>query len=540
MEGGKRKSSLTSQTEPLDNPHFQFSTPMHQHQSHEMVALKKAYADVILNTVKEAAGRVMASERRAVMFQQELSSVKEEALRMLLHLKQMMDAKTTEAEKTSLEKQRKIDELEAQLNEAEDVITDLRVELKHVYLELEKTKNNQVQPLNGQNVKQVASFQECAKPKILVSSPNKELECVTSSNVMNKLLTVNGLDNECCNSEKQTEQLGISNVEDYYGHDSDLASINMRSKEPELRRNGFTQRIRALEGNLLDEKLLMQDADNQHCGKKPGLIAKDSNGEVAKFSALAEKMEIKKNIKHRKIPRRKIFSYYRSCLLSCKMHVNGNCKPNKGVCSLPSIKPSVISKWKRKRRRHRLVGMKSSAFRSCKPSFVLKQCSSVHDKCCEDEHGAKMKPVPPFADLEPAHGSTGVAESVQALNKFEHVEKAIGMDTKLLNLEGSAAQNLTGPSSPMKVEVFYVPSANTDFKDAKDFEENDGSSSQVDDSRLLKYTFQRKRKKESLRNADQNIDSEKSMVKKRRVEDKQNSSLEPQKSSIIEETSKDN
>nr|KYP53091.1 hypothetical protein KK1_024911 [Cajanus cajan] len=429
MEGGKRKSSLTSQTEPLDNPHFQFSTPMHQHQSHEMVALKKAYADVILNTVKEAAGRVMASERRAVMFQQELSSVKEEALRMLLHLKQMMDAKTTEAEKTSLEKQRKIDELEAQLNEAEDVITDLRVELKHVYLELEKTKNNQVQPLNGQNVKQVASFQECAKPKILVSSPNKELECVTSSNVMNKLLTVNGLDNECCNSEKQTEQLGISNVEDYYGHDSDLASINMRSKEPELRRNGFTQRIRALEGNLLDEKLLMQDADNQHCGKKPGLIAKDSNGEVAKFSALAEKMEIKKNIKH---------------------------------------------------------------------------------------------------------------QSVQALNKFEHVEKAIGMDTKLLNLEGSAAQNLTGPSSPMKVEVFYVPSANTDFKDAKDFEENDGSSSQVDDSRLLKYTFQRKRKKESLRNADQNIDSEKSMVKKRRVEDKQNSSLEPQKSSIIEETSKDN
>ncbi|XP_020229585.1 uncharacterized protein LOC109810510 [Cajanus cajan] len=96
MEGGKRKSSLTSQTEPLDNPHFQFSTPMHQHQSHEMVALKKAYADVILNTVKEAAGRVMASERRAVMFQQELSSVKEEALRMLLHLKQMMDAKNQE------------------------------------------------------------------------------------------------------------------------------------------------------------------------------------------------------------------------------------------------------------------------------------------------------------------------------------------------------------------------------------------------------------------------------------------------------------
>ncbi|KAL2335586.1 hypothetical protein Fmac_016799 [Flemingia macrophylla] len=510
---------------------------MQQHQSHEMVALKKAYADVILNTVKEAAGRVMASERRTVMFQQELSSVKEEALDMLLRLKQMTDAKTSEVEMASLEKQRKIDELEAQLNEAEDVITDLREELKHVYLKLEKTKNNRVQSFNWQNVKKTASFQETAKPDILVSSPNKELECVTSSDVKNNSMTVNGLANECCNSEKQTEQLGISNVEDYYGHDSDLDSINTRIKDPELCRNGFTQRICALEGNLLDEKLLTQDVDNQQCGKKPGLISKDRNVEVAKFSALTEKVEIKKHIKRCKIPRWKMFSNYRSCLLSCKMHVNGNCKSNRGVCSLPSINPSVINKWKRKRRRHRLVGMKSSAFKCFKPSFALKRCSSGRDngKC-----GAKMKLVPLLTDVEPVSGFTGTKESVHEVNKFELVEKAIETDNKLLNLEGSAAQNLTGLSSAMKVEVFDIPSTITDLKDAKEFEENDGSSSQVDDRRLLKYTFQRKRKKETLRNADQNIDSEKSLVKKRRVEDKQNGSLEPQKSSMTEGTSKDN
>ncbi|TKY50325.1 hypothetical protein E2542_SST27785 [Spatholobus suberectus] len=543
MEGGERKSSLTSQTEPLDNPHFRFSTPMQQHQSHEMVALKKAYADVILNTVKEAAGRVMASERRAVMFQQELASAKEEALHMLLRLKQTMDAKKAEAEMASLEQQRKIEVLEAQLNEAEDVITDLRAELKHLYLELEKSRNNQVQPLNGQNVKQVASFQESAKSETLVSSPNEELECVTSCGVMNNLVTVNVLDNKCCNSEKQTEQLCISNLEDYYGHDSDFASIITRSKEPELCRNGYTQRICALEGNLVDEKLLMQDVHNQHCGKKLGFIAKDSNGQVAKFSALTEKMEIKNHVKRHKIPKRKIFSYYRSRFLSsCKMHINGNCKSNKVVCSLPSIKHSAISKWKRKKRRHRhVVGLKFSAFRSCKPSFVLKQCSSVCDngKCCEDEYGANTKPVPPLTDVEPVHGSTGVTESVQAVNKFEPVEKAIEKDNELLSLEGSAAENLTGPSSDMKVEVSDIPSTNTDLEDAKAFEENDGSSSQIDDSRLLKYTFQRKRKKESFGNADQNMDSEKSTVK-RRVEDKQNGALEPQKSSMIEGTSTDN
>jgi len=59
----------------------------------EMLALKKAYADVILNTVKESAGRVMVSEKRALMFQRELTAAKENALHMLMRLKKMMDAK---------------------------------------------------------------------------------------------------------------------------------------------------------------------------------------------------------------------------------------------------------------------------------------------------------------------------------------------------------------------------------------------------------------------------------------------------------------
>lgn len=66
------------------------------------VALKKAYAEIILNTAKEAAARVMASEQKAVRFQQDLSGTKEEALRLLVRLKQMIDAKVVffEAKKT--------------------------------------------------------------------------------------------------------------------------------------------------------------------------------------------------------------------------------------------------------------------------------------------------------------------------------------------------------------------------------------------------------------------------------------------------------
>lgn len=55
--------------------------------------MQKAYADIILNTAKEAAARIMMSERKAQRFQRELQVAKDEGLRMLLRLKQMMDSK---------------------------------------------------------------------------------------------------------------------------------------------------------------------------------------------------------------------------------------------------------------------------------------------------------------------------------------------------------------------------------------------------------------------------------------------------------------
>ncbi|GLT72483.1 hypothetical protein SLA2020_444140 [Shorea laevis] len=81
-------------------------------EAQKMLALKRAYAEIILNTAKEAAARVMASERKARSFQQDLRATKDEALRMLLRLKQMIDSKTTEAEMTSLSQRRRIEELE--------------------------------------------------------------------------------------------------------------------------------------------------------------------------------------------------------------------------------------------------------------------------------------------------------------------------------------------------------------------------------------------------------------------------------------------
>ncbi|KAK7266249.1 hypothetical protein RIF29_18891 [Crotalaria pallida] len=554
MEGksGERKTSpLSHQSQNLNNFHSHFF--IHHHQQHEaqkMMDLKKAYAEVILNTAKEAATRVMASEQRAIRFQHELAASKDEALRMLLRLKQMMDAKTAEADMTSLNQHRKIQELEAQLNEAEDIITDLRAELTQVWHELEKAKNRQVRSFEGQNVTQVAAFEENAKPETLVSSRDQELEYVTLCDVKNKSLTENDFDDKYGNSTKETEKLCISSLEDSNSHDSDFASIIMRSKEHELCKNGCTQRIRALEGKLLDKKLHTQDVNSQHFGLENGPIDKDNDGHVAKLresSAKTKKMEIKKC--HKK---RRTFSSCRSCF-PCKIHLNKTCKAKKGACSLRSINLCAISKWKRRLRHAR---MKSSVLEHCKPLFVLKHCSSVCDnlKCSEDEYVAKNT-VPPLTDIEPMHGSTGVRETVQAVNSFEPVEKAAEKENELLNFEGSASQNLTDkfevaekatekdnellnfegssaenltvPSSNMKVEVVDIPSTKTDLEDTKTLEENDGSRS-PEDQMLLKYTFQRKRKKVCIGNPDEKTDSKKTVVK-RRVEKKQNDSLEPQK-----------
>lgn len=516
-------------------------------QAQKMVALKKAYANIILNTAKEAAARIMASERRAVQFQRELTSTKDEALRMLVRLKQMIDAKTAEAEMTSLNNQRKIEELEAQLNEAEDVITDLRAELKQVWLELEKTKNTQNQLLEEQIEKQVASVEESAKQDLTLPIPILECEFVTPCDVKNVPLNQNILDDEYCNAMKQTEPCCISNLEDYCAYNSNLASLIMRGKEPELYKNGCTQRIRALEGKLLNDKLLTQDEQNGHFGVNGGFVIKDSDKEVAKFSTLSsstKKMKIKKHVERHGIQKGKTFSYLRSCFTPCcKRHIDEDYKSDKVACSLPSIKSCTINK-SRRTKRCRPVRMKSPVHECCKPSFTLMQCSSVlnNDKCCEDED--EKKPVPHLTDMEPVHGSSSDKLNIRVSSKFGFMQETAEMDKESLDaciletLAGGDEMKLANQIGNMEAEVVDVSCANTDLEDTKACEENNESSGQADDKKLLKYTFCRKRKKESLDNPEEKTNSEKSTVK-RRVDKKQNGACEPQKSSLMDESARD-
>ncbi|CAN8234749.1 unnamed protein product [Cochlearia groenlandica] len=136
-----------------------------------LAALKRAYADTILNTTKEAAARVMFSEKKARRFQQELVNVREEAIHTLLRLKQMYDSKVKETEMLSSKQQEKVEELEAQLGEAEDIVGELRMELRVLRDELKRVKNGQT------NLKDDHEDGLCLKNSDAAASVAPEVSC---------------------------------------------------------------------------------------------------------------------------------------------------------------------------------------------------------------------------------------------------------------------------------------------------------------------------------------------------------------------------
>ncbi|KAL6509595.1 hypothetical protein OROGR_022905 [Orobanche gracilis] len=206
----------------------------------KLTALKKAYADIILSISKEAAERVMSSERKSVRYQHELKVTKDEGLRMLLRLKQMMDSQISKSQAISLNEQKKIDELEAQLQEAEDIVSDLRGELQELRAELTRVKNK-----NSHH------------PEGPVDSYSSEIQ---SANI-------NIYPYQSFGFLPPSEPSVATHVTTPYPT-RDLPSIILRGKETGLCRNGCTQRIHACDRNLLNRDLSLPKENAEMKDKK--------------------------------------------------------------------------------------------------------------------------------------------------------------------------------------------------------------------------------------------------------------------------------
>lgn len=274
----------------------------------KLVALKKAYADIILNTAKEAAARIMVSERKSVRLQHELNANKEHAVQMLLRLKQMMDSKTRETETNSLNQQKKIEELEAQLQEAEDIVKDLREELRDAHYELERVRkshskekkseaassaivymeksaldqinevyNTYQEDIDGSGSDNIvepdtAPIQEGNKLNAVVNNTynayRKDLDGIESNNKVEPDTAPISEKNRLKALELRSEvnkvhpENNFSQMESSYISKPNLPSIILRSKGTEPYRNRRTQRIRAFEEKLMAGELTFSNSIN--------------------------------------------------------------------------------------------------------------------------------------------------------------------------------------------------------------------------------------------------------------------------------------
>ncbi|XAR50120.1 hypothetical protein NMG60_11004361 [Bertholletia excelsa] len=557
-----------------------------------LTALKKAYADIILNTAKEAASRIMVSEGKALRFEQELKNTKEHALRMLLRLKQMMDSKVreadntylsqqrtieelktklqsaedtiSEADATSLSRQRKVEELEAQLQEAEDIVEDLRAELREVQAEVERMRNKKLQH-NSEHV--TVTWEQASEDSGFYTSqstlfphPVSRLESFTSSELTNSALyqinemykddTPNdcrmgnsdiGIPDVASTSEEgrpndshtvvfpppvpRFESVTVSEIkssafsqrnEVYRCHSANdfpmensyaikpiLPSIILRSKQPEPYRNRRTQRIRAFEEKLIAGELSFPETLNDISYETVG--REDEEGE-----------RISKTLTQK---------------------ADNHCSDEKDV--LHSESSGVLVQ---KVKQHCLK--RSTAARKKRRHCSSMYCSNrtVKEDGISDISGAEASSVKNDAQTGEDHYNTKLRLSVETMENgilvgCREVAKSdteFVADDDVLNAKNDehASMNklfLMRPesgateSSGLEMPVMNLSNAITDQRVAE---------------RVIKYTFQRKRKRGSLGNSDRDVSLEQTISKKKTVE-KQSGSSEMERSSLVTESPQD-
>ncbi|KAE9602598.1 hypothetical protein Lalb_Chr12g0201291 [Lupinus albus] len=577
--------------------------------SEKLLALKKAYADIILNTAKEAAARVLVSERKATRFQQELASSKDEALRMLLRLKQMLDSKVKEAELTSLSQQKKIDELEAQLQEAEDIVSNLRAELREAETKLENVTNHTMHPPLEQNVEGEAATQEYYMQDNRLDPYERSIQPLPDSHV--EPVSV---------SDSRAFCVSHDHTHNCYIHNPDFASIVIRRKEPQLYRNGCTQRIHAFERNLFNGNMSVSgNLDNVHDETMVSIHEEGIAVDVttnAKADTICEKEKpdelkaVKADADPVKVPACERKRNFIKALRS-RLRANRARKRNKASCiadakdspclldNNDSLRVNSFIECGNEAQKD-LVGVNEEG----KSTTVTTNAKA--DAICGQEKPNNLEVVKMDADLVkvPVHKKKRLTLGLHPDPVKKTNDALYPSDAKCSPLDSSMVCKKEAEKDLMSLSFVKVPtdkaatiehsksqddienggvflnvcSAQKKIKDEKKFleksdltrqesmsteslevsscradaEQANGSPDKPDpkasdlgdkvsrhpaNDKFLKYTFQRKRKKESVRSANADWSLENGSLKK--SVEKQNDNVEPQKSCPVTESSRD-
>ncbi|KAK8692923.1 hypothetical protein V6N13_070526 [Hibiscus sabdariffa] len=467
--------------------------------SEKLTALKKAYAEIILNTAKEAAARIMVSERKSHRYQQELFAAKDESLHMLVRLKQMLDAKVNEAEMMSLNQQKRIEELEAQLGEAEDIVRDLRAELREAQDELERlTKNPMGCSDEQQSDHGVAASQLSTQTDIVAVSDIK-----SSTNV--------GIKCSCKDS--------------CYVCNPDFASIVMRRKEPDLYRNGCTQRIRALERCLLNGNLSLSGQVN------------DAKNEDTREHEEGKDMHTKVSRPEDNVGEVKVMQTDVDNIVQA-LPASPFCRKRKRAPSPMDTRDQVVAT----RQESSLLCPESFSLAADENARLGEDSRIINHDVSESSHSPSIPGSPSsVVEVVTESGYEKVdkddSEFVKAcdLHNDKDSDELLTGKKELTRPDSGSAENLGVASCKLELEMVDASAVNLD---AKVSEATEGSSPQPVNNKHLMYTFKRKRKKDSLCSPDRDCSLEEDTSKKN-TEDKQNGSLDSEKSTLTAESSRD-
>ncbi|XP_073291485.1 uncharacterized protein [Primulina huaijiensis] len=424
----------------------------------KLKALKKAYADIILNISKEAAGRVTASEGKAVRYKHELKVAKEEGLRMLTRLKQMMDSKVHKAEAASVNQHKKIEELEAQLNEAEDIVRDLREEVTVVLDELERVKNDNMRLINEVDApfsQKIAVENPIYSYQSSTSPPPKSLDesAIASDATIPYLCKTNS----CSKCHNGTTCFCHS----YIGN-TDLPSIILGGVESRLYRKGCSQRIHACERNSLKRNMSLLGEIDKVKGKSLNELENKRLRDVKYRSFNPFLQKRKRTYRKRKI-----------------------------ITPLSGRKSDILLKLEHL---HEL-----SARNNPRP---------VEISHSNEEHLRLVSRLPPDKDEQ----QTSLRCSEYSEKDEAKTDKDNELIEEMLSCKETGVEESL-PSLDRKMEVEKVDVASHSLYDT-----TTGLPSQPNRERVIKITFERKRKRKDFSGSGENV----SLRTEERIGDKQN------------------
>ncbi|XP_056170436.1 uncharacterized protein LOC115692096 isoform X2 [Syzygium oleosum] len=432
----------------------------------KLMALKQAYAEIILGMAKEAAGRVMAAERRATQFQEELFSSKGEALRLLLRLKQMCDAKLSEAETTSAWQQERIEELEAQLQESENTVKELREELNKARDELENERTHK-----SHQVSKTLTIGDTVKPEEVLGgnrrntsrsigqsqSDSQTADEVSGMNISSN--KVSGGSNCSCKGQALKNYCRV--------HNRNFSVTVMRGKGPKLRRNKGTRTVRAFEKN--------SSAQLSFSGQEENVEHRTySRGREGKVSAAVSNLSVDKNYGRKREP---------SALKMIKADCN-----------------EVSKTVTRKRKRTPGCRIKNTSWgKLLDQTFTKQRATDVFS------FGTSKESHPPRRLHSPSEATEVMEKSgaLVTLKDAELVKPGIMVDATNRSKRPKESENIRqGNGGVQHINVLAATSdqdkindlSNADLKASS---VSDGISGRPLENKLLKFTFTR-RKKETL------------------------------------------